>query len=169
MYVVLKNLEPYTSIAKEHIMSVNKVILLGRLGQDPEIKYTPSGAAVCNFSVATTEAWTDKQGQKQEKTEWHRIVVWGKLAELCNQYLAKGRQAFVEGRLQTRSWDDKDGTKRYTTEILANSVQFIGGATASNTNANVDKSFAQAPAQENVSQEYQISNDASFAADDIPF
>lgn len=150
-------------------MSVNKVILLGRLGQDPELKYTPGGAAVCNFSVATTESWTDKQGQKQEKTEWHRIVVWGKLAELCNQYLAKGRQAFVEGRLQTRSWDDKDGSKRYTTEIMANTVQFIGGATASNNNANVDKSFNQAPATENMNQEYQISNDAHFAADDIPF
>ncbi len=152
-------------------MSVNKVILLGRLGQDPELKYTPGGAAVCNFSMATTEAWTDKQGQKQEKTEWHRIVVWGKLAELCNQYLAKGRQAFVEGRLQTRNWDDKDGTKRYTTEIMASTVQFIGGATASNTNTNpnVDKSFNQAPAHENVNQEYQISNDAHFAADDIPF
>jgi single-strand DNA-binding protein len=150
-------------------MSVNKVILLGRLGQDPELKYTPGGAAVCNFSVATTEAWTDKQGQKQEKTEWHRIVVWGKLAELCNQYLSKGRQAFVEGRLQTRSWDDKDGTKRYTTEIMANTVQFIGGATANNSNTNVDKSFGQAPAAEPMNQEYQISNDAHFAADDIPF
>lgn len=149
-------------------MSVNKVILLGRLGQDPELKYTPGGAAVCNFSMATTEAWTDKSGQKQEKTEWHRIVVWGKLAELCNQYLAKGRQAFVEGRLQTRSWDDKDGSKRYTTEILANTVQFIGGATAS-TNTNVDKSFNQAPVNENMNQDYQVSNDAHFAADDIPF
>ncbi len=155
-------------------MSVNKVILLGRLGQDPELKYTPGGAAVCNFSMATTEAWTDKQGAKQEKTEWHRIVVWGKLAELCNQYLAKGRQAFVEGRLQTRSWDDKDGSKRYTTEILANTVQFIGGATASNENRSAggpttDRSFNQAPATESVNQEYQISNDAHFAADDIPF
>lgn len=149
-------------------MSVNKVILLGRLGQDPELKYTPGGAAVCNFSLATTEAWTDKQGQKQEKTEWHRIVVWGKLAELCNQYLAKGRQAFVEGRLQTRSWDDKEGQKRYTTEIMASTVQFIGGATANNNN-NVDKSFNQAPAAENMNQEYQISNDTHFAADDIPF
>ncbi len=152
-------------------MSVNKVILLGRLGQDPELKYTPGGAPVCNFSLATTEAWTDKQGQKQEKTEWHRVVVWGKLAELCNQYLAKGRQAFLEGRLQTRSWDDKDGNKRYTTEILANTVQFIGGATANNNanagagNQTVDTSYAQqAPAQE-----YQIASDASFAADDIPF
>lgn len=149
-------------------MSVNKVILLGRLGQDPELKYTPGGSPVCNFSMATTESWTDKGGQKQEKTEWHRIVVWGKLAELCNQYLGKGRQAFVEGRLQTRSWDDKDGNKRYTTEILANTVQFIGGATASN-NANVDSSYSQAPAQESTNQEYQISNDTHFAADDIPF
>jgi single-strand DNA-binding protein len=151
-------------------MSVNKVILLGRLGQDPELKYTPGGAPVCNFSMATTESWTDKQGQKQEKTEWHRIVVWGKLAELCNQYLSKGRQAFVEGRLQTRSWDDKEGQKRYTTEIMANTVQFIGGATANaNQNQNVDKSYNQAPAAENMNQEYQISNDSSFAADDIPF
>jgi single-strand DNA-binding protein len=146
-------------------MSVNKVILLGRLGQDPELKYTPGGSPVCNFSMATTEAWTDKQGQKQEKTEWHRIVVWGKLAELCNQYLAKGRQAFVEGRLQTRSWDDKDGNKRYTTEILANTVQFIGGSAnagqATQVNAGAE---AQAP-----TPEYQISNDAHFASDDIPF
>jgi single-strand DNA-binding protein len=150
-------------------MSVNKVILLGRLGQDPELKYTPGGSAVCNFSLATTEAWTDKQGQKQEKTEWHRVVVWGKLAELCNQYLAKGRQAFLEGRLQTRSWDDKDGNKRYTTEILASTVQFIGGATANNNanaGANIDTSYAQTAAP---AQEYQISSDASFAADDIPF
>lgn len=147
-------------------MSVNKVILLGRLGQDPELKYTPGGSAVCNFSLATTEGWTDKQGQKQEKTEWHRVVVWGKLAELCNQYLAKGRQAFIEGRLQTRAWDDKDGNKRYTTEILAATVQFIGGATATNTQNNVDTSYAQSAAP---AQEYQISSDASFAADDIPF
>jgi len=153
-------------------MSVNKVILLGRLGQDPELKYTPGGSAVCNFSMATTEAWTDKQGQKQEKTEWHRIVVWGKLAELCNQYLAKGRQAFLEGRLQTRSWDDKDGNKKYTTEILASTVQFIGGATANNNananpgNAQVDNSYAQSAAP---TPEYQISNDNHFAADDIPF
>jgi single-strand DNA-binding protein len=149
-------------------MSVNKVILLGRLGQDPELKYTPGGSPVCNFSVATTESWTDKSGQKQEKTEWHRVVVWGKLAELCNQYLAKGRQCFLEGRLQTRSWDDKDGNKRYTTEIMASTVQFIGGATANNerTNNNVDTSYAQPAAP---TQEYQVSNDAHFAADDIPF
>jgi single-strand DNA-binding protein len=151
-------------------MSVNKVILLGRLGQDPELKYTPGGSPVCNFSLATTEAWTDKQGQKQEKTEWHRVVVWGKLAELCNQYLAKGRQAFLEGRLQTRSWDDKDGNKRYTTEILASTVQFIGGATASQNNQSVDGSYNQAPTHTGAAtQDYQISNEAHFASDDIPF
>lgn len=149
-------------------MSVNKVILLGRLGQDPELKYTPGGSAVCNFSLATTEAWTDKQGQKQEKTEWHRIVVWGKLAELCNQYLAKGRQAFLEGRLQTRSWDDKDGNKKYTTEILASTVQFIGGPSANN-NANAGQSVDTSYAQSAPAQDYQIASDASFAADDIPF
>src|SRR4051812_3649523 len=109
-------------------MSVNKVILVGRLGQNPEVRYTPSGAAVANFSLATNENWTDKSGQKQERTEWHRIVVWGKLAELCNQYLSKGRQAYIEGRLQTREWTDKDGNKKYTTEVQAQTVQFLGGA-----------------------------------------
>src|SRR4051812_41804377 len=108
-------------------MSVNKVILVGRLGQNPEVRYTPSGAAVANFSVATNESWTDKSGQKQERTEWHRIVVWGKLAELCSQYLSKGRQAYIEGRLQTREWQDKDGNKKYTTEVQAQTVQFLGG------------------------------------------
>ncbi len=107
-------------------MSVNKVILIGRLGQNPEVRYTPSGAAVTNFSVATNEAWTDKSGQKQERTEWHKVVVWGKLAELCSQYLAKGRQVFVEGRLQTRQWQDKDNQTKYTTEVQATTVQFLG-------------------------------------------
>ena len=107
-------------------MSVNKVILVGRLGQNPEIRYTPSGAAVANFSVATNESWMDKSGQKQERTEWHRVVVWGKLAELCNQYLAKGRQCYVEGRLQTRQWQDKDGQTKYTTEVQAQTIQFLG-------------------------------------------
>ena len=148
-------------------MSVNKVIILGRLGQDPELKYTPSGTAVCNFSLATSESWTDKSGSKQEKTEWHRIVVWGKLAELCNQYLSKGRQAFVEGKLQTRSWDDKDGTKRYSTEVLAATVQFIGGQ--ANAGAAMDKEYAQAPSNSNIDQSYNITSDANFAADDIPF
>ena len=107
--------------------SVNKVILVGRLGQNPEVRYTPSGSAVANFSVATNEAWQDKSGQKQERTEWHRIVVWGKLAELCSKYLEKGRQCYVEGRLQTRSWQDKDGQTKYSTEVQAQTVQFLGG------------------------------------------
>ncbi len=150
-------------------MSVNKVILLGRLGQDPELKYTPSGSGVCNFSVATSESWTDKSGQKQEKTEWHRIVVWGKLAELCNQYLAKGRQVFVEGKLQTRSWDDKDGNKRYTTEINAATVQFIGGQAQAGAPAQTS-SYNQESAAPSAQPTYEnIATDSSFAADDIPF
>ncbi|MEW6430909.1 MAG: single-stranded DNA-binding protein [Myxococcota bacterium] len=106
---------------------VNKVILIGNLGADPEVRFTPGGQAVANFRVATNESWTDKNGQKQERTEWHRIVVWGKLAELCGEYLKKGRQAYIEGRLQTREWTDKEGKKNYTTEIVANTVQFLGG------------------------------------------
>ncbi len=107
--------------------SVNKAILIGRLGADPEVRYTPSGAAVANFRIATSESWNDKQGQRQERTEWHRIVAWGKLAELCGEYLAKGRQVYVEGRLQTRAWDDRDGNKRYTTEVQAREITFLGG------------------------------------------
>ncbi len=108
-------------------MSVNKVILIGRLGQNPEVRHTPSGQSVANFTLATNESWTDKQGQKQERTEWHRVVVWGKLADLCGQYLSKGRQCFIEGKLQTRQWQDKDGQTKYTTEVLASTVQFLGG------------------------------------------
>ncbi len=105
---------------------VNKVILVGRLGKDPEVRYTPSGQPVANFSIATSENWNDKEGQRQERTEWHRIVVWGKVAELCGQYLAKGREVYLEGRLQTREWNDRDNNKRYTTEIIANQVTFLG-------------------------------------------
>jgi single-strand DNA-binding protein len=106
---------------------VNKVILIGNLGADPEVRFTPGGQAVANFRIATSESWNDKQGQKQERTEWHRIVVWGKLGELCGEYLAKGRQCYVEGRLQTREWTDKEGKKNYTTEVVANNVTFLGG------------------------------------------
>ncbi len=106
---------------------VNRVILIGNLGADPEVRFTPSGQAVANFRIATNESWTDKSGQKQERTEWHRIVVWGKTAELCGEYLKKGRQCFVEGRLQTREWTDKEGKKNYTTEVVAQNVQFLGG------------------------------------------
>lgn len=106
---------------------LNKVLLMGNLGRDPEVRFTTGGTSVANFSIATNESWKDKNGQLQEKTEWHRIVVWGKLAELCGEYLKKGRQAFIEGRLQTREWTDKEGKKNYSTEIVANNVQFIGG------------------------------------------
>jgi single-strand DNA-binding protein len=106
---------------------VNKVILVGNLGNDPDMRHTPSGASVCEFRIATNESWTDKGGQKQERTEWHRIVVWGKKAEVCSKYLSKGRQVYLEGRLRTRSWEDKEGNKRFTTEIVANDVQFLGG------------------------------------------
>jgi len=105
---------------------VNKVILIGNLGADPEVRFTPGGQAVANFRIATSDTWTDKQGQKQERTEWHRIVVWGKLAELCGEYLKKGRQCYVEGRLQTREWTDKEGRKNYTTEVVALGVTFLG-------------------------------------------
>src|SRR5919198_134277 len=106
---------------------VNKVILIGNLGSAPEVRFTPGGQAVANFRIATNETWTDKNGQKQERTEWHRIVVWGKLGELCGEYLAKGRQCYVEGRLQTREWTGKGGKKNYTTEGVAQSVVFLGG------------------------------------------
>lgn len=106
---------------------VNKAIVVGHLGQDPSVKFTPGGKAVANFSLAVNESWTDKQGQKQERVEWIRVVAWDKLAELCGKHLSKGRQAYVEGKLQTREWDDKDGKKRSTTEVVATQVVFLGG------------------------------------------
>jgi single-strand DNA-binding protein len=139
-------------------MSVNKVIVMGRLGADPELKTLSSGQSVANFNVATSENWVDRDGQKQEKTEWHRIVVWGKLAEVCRQYLSKGRQVFVEGKLQTRSWEDQQGQKRYTTEIVANNIQFIG---ASN-----DKATAGGPS----AGAMDFSPEPSFdSSEEIPF
>jgi len=107
--------------------SVNKVILLGNLGRDPELRYTPGGQPVANFSIATSESWNKKDGSgREERTEWHRIVAWGRTAELCAQYLAKGRTVYIEGRLQTREWENKEGQKQRTTEVIANTVQFIG-------------------------------------------
>src|SRR5262245_32396522 len=107
--------------------SVNKVILVGNLGRDAELRYTPGGAAVATLNMATTEVWNDKAGQRQEKTEWHRVVLWGKTAESLAEYLTKGKQIYVEGRLQTRQWDDKDGNKRYTTEIRSDRVVLLSG------------------------------------------
>lgn len=107
-------------------MSVNKAILVGRLGRDPEMRYTPGGQPVCNFSIATDAVWKDRDGNKQKRTEWHRIVVWGPQAEVCSKYLAKGREVYVEGEIQTRSYE-KEGQKHYSTEIRAQQVQFLGG------------------------------------------
>lgn len=108
-------------------MSVNKVILVGNLGKDPELRYTPSGAAVVTFSIATSERYKDREGNKQEKTEWHNIVAWRQLAEICGKYLHKGKQVFIEGKIQTRSYDDRDGNKKYITEIVADQMQMLGG------------------------------------------
>jgi len=106
--------------------SINKVILVGNLGRDPEVRYTQNGTAVANFTLATNEVWTDKAGARQERTEWHRIVVWGKQAEVVREHLSKGKQVFVEGSLQTRQWDDREGHKRSTTEIKALRVLMLG-------------------------------------------
>ena len=104
---------------------INKAILIGRLGKDPEVRYTPDGTMVTNFNLATDEQWKDKNGEKVQKTEWHRIVTFGKLAEICGNYLVKGKMVFIEGRIQTRAWEDKDGVKRYTTEIVAHDMKML--------------------------------------------
>lgn len=107
-------------------MSVNKAILIGRLGKDPELRYTPGGKAVASFSLATTERWTGDDGQRNESTTWHNIVAWGKQAELMKEYLSKGREVYIEGRISNRSYDDKDGNKRYISEVVVQNFQFIG-------------------------------------------
>jgi single-strand DNA-binding protein len=112
---------------EEGMASVNKVIIVGNLGADPEVKYTQNNTAVTNFRVATTDRWRDKNtNETQERTEWHRIVAWGRLGEICGQYLRKGKQVYIEGRLQTRSWEDQDGNKKYMTEIVAQTMQMLG-------------------------------------------
>ena len=142
--------------------SVNKVILVGNLGRDAELRYTPGGAAVATVNMATTEVWNDKSGQKQEKTEWHRVILWGKTAESLTEYLTKGKQIYVEGRLQTRQWDDKDGNKRYTTEIRGDRVVLLGGGSGGGRGRGSD---AEAPAR--------AASDAEapepLTEDDIPF
>ena len=143
--------------------SVNKVILVGNLGRDAELRYTPAGAAVATINMATTEVWNDKSGQRQEKTEWHRVVLWGKQAESLAEYLTKGKQIYVEGRLQTRQWDDKDGNKRYTTEIRGDRIVLLGGG-GGGRGASVDRGDAgmahAAPAPE---------SSEPLTDDDIPF
>ncbi len=139
--------------------SVNKAILIGHLGKDPEIRHAQSGATITSFSIATNESWNNKEGQREERTEWHRIVAFGKLAEICGQYLKKGKQIYIEGRLQTRSWEDRDGNKRYTTEIVASNMTMLGrtGETSNDTYA--------PPIQEN---DFRGAG-SNTKEDDIPF
>jgi single-strand DNA-binding protein len=143
--------------------SVNKVILVGNLGRDAELRYTPGGAAVATLNMATTEVWNDKAGQRQEKTEWHRVVLWGKSAETLTEYLTKGKQIYVEGRLQTRQWDDKDGNKRYTTEIRGDRVVLLGGGGGGRGRSMDagDSTGGHAPAPETAAE--------PLTDDDIPF
>ena len=107
--------------------SLNKVMLLGNLGRDPEVRYTSSGKAVATFTVATSHRWRDQEGNDQERTEWHRVVAWGRLGEICGEYLGKGKQVYIEGRIQTRDWEDQDGNKRTTVEIIASDIIMLGG------------------------------------------
>ncbi len=152
--------------------SLNKVMLIGRLGRDPEVRYTPDGAPVANFSLATSEMWTDKSGTRQEKTEWHNIVAWNKLADLSKRYLAKGRQVYVEGRLRTREWDDKDGNKRRTTEIIASQMVLLGSR-PEGTEAGVPapRSVAQDQigASDSEAGGYSAGGNVEITDDDIPF
>ena len=139
---------------------VNKVILVGNLGANPEMRFTQGGQAVANLRIATTERWTDKSGQKQEATEWHRVVVWGKQAEICGQYLTKGRQVYIEGRIRTRQWQDQQGQKRYSTEIVAQTMQMLGGR----GERPAEDVAATAPVEEPASADFGAGPD-----DDIPF
>jgi single-strand DNA-binding protein len=139
---------------------INKVILIGNLGADPEVRYTPSGVAVAQFNIATSEEWKDKDsGEKRERTEWHRIVAWRRLGEICGEYLSKGQQVYVEGRIQTNTWEDKEGNKRYTTEIIANTVQFLGKRESSES----------ARPRSTTPADYQGVPAQGPADDDIPF
>ena len=151
--------------------SVNKVILLGNLGRDPELRFLPNGDAVCNFSIATTDSWKDKAGEKQEKTEWHNVVMYRKLAEIAGEYLKKGRPVYLEGRLQTRKWQTKDGQDRYTTEIVADNMQMLGGRDAG-TQSTSKNEFNQEPKKNDSPSKTDDSSAASSFdefEDDIPF
>ena len=145
---------------------VNKAIIVGNLGRDPEIRYTKGGSPVCQLSVATTRAYTNKNNDRVEETEWHRIVVWGKSAEHCNNFLSKGRQVYVEGRIQTRSYEDKDGIKRYSTEIVSDTVQFLGsrGGQASDSAPSQFSPPSSSGAPSNYAAPPTLGDD-----DDIPF
>ena len=144
---------------------VNKVILIGNLGRDPELRRIPSGASVVSFPIATTERWSDKSGERKDKTEWHNIVAWGKLADLSNQYLKKGRPVYIEGRITTRSWDDKDGNKRYKTEIVANQIQFLGSPGDTSSSDLPSKE----PGDEALEPADSVYEPESVVEDDLPF
>jgi single-strand DNA-binding protein len=149
--------------------SVNKVIIIGNLGADPELKYTPSGKAVANLRIATAEAWKDKSGAKQEKTEWHRVTVWGDMAENCSKYLSKGRSCYVEGRLETRSYD-KNGQKHYATDIVAERVVFLGGGSGERSQGSGDSEWRDPPNDARKAGETSASNAPPPGSDDdIPF
>jgi single-strand DNA-binding protein len=145
---------------------INKVILIGRLGRDPEVRYMQDGTAVANFSIATSEEWKDKAtGEKREKTEWHRIVAFRRLGEICGEYLSKGRQVYIEGKIQTRDWEDKDGNKRYTTEIVASQMQMLGSRDDSYGN-NRESSFRR---EDSAPQKSAPGPGFPGDDDDIPF
>lgn len=158
---------------------INKVILVGNLGKDPEMKYTASGAAIANLTVATSESWNDKQtGEKKEQTEWHRVVFFRRLAEVAGEYLRKGSQVYIEGKLQTRKWQDQNGQDRYTTEIVGNEMQMLGSRGGGDSGGGApaggggDGGFRNTPpAQDNSNQQgsNQQGSDGGFADDDIPF
>ncbi len=132
--------------------SLNKVILIGRLGADPEVRYTPSGIPVATLRIATSEVWLNENGEREEKTEWHRVVVWRRLAEICGEYLSKGRQVYIEGKLRTRSWEDRDGNKRWTTEIVASTMKMLGS-----------------PPDKRQFEEPSIEEESEASYDDFPF
>lgn len=142
---------------------VNRVILVGRLGKDPEVRYTGSGAAVCTFTLATSKSWKDKDGNRQDKTEWHRIVAWGKTGELCGEYLSKGSQAYIEGEIESRSYQDKQGVDRYVTEIKAQTVQFL--SPKNEVRGDVSQSRQQRPQNQDMGYEEA----PGFTEQDIPF
>lgn len=148
--------------------SVNKVILVGNLGKDPEVRYMPNGEAVCNFSIATTENWKDKSGVKQEKTEWHNIVMYRRLAEIAGEYLKKGRPVYIEGSLQTRKWE-KDGVTRYSTEIIANQMQMLGSKNDDVHDTRTAQQDERSTSSATPSQPRSNEQDLSDINSDIPF
>ena len=151
--------------------SVNKVILVGRLGQDPEVRFTQGGAAVANLRIATDETWKDQSGERQQRTEWHTVVAWRRLAEICGQYLSKGRLVYIEGKLQTRSWQDREGNKRYSTEIQADNMVMLGGGRSEEGQAApaAQPAAAAQPAPAAAQPAPAAGSDSGTSDDDIPF